>query len=89
MLNASTNIVALDPLRNRISITSICEDQLKFFESKYSNQEGFVSYAGLMLRLSSMYVSTLFIIKLKHPPRAVSGMRQIHGFQLFLMIQSS
>jgi hypothetical protein len=72
MCVACANTNALEPLRKLIALTSRCEDQLKFFESKYSNQKGFVSYAGLMLRLSSTYVSTLFIIKLKHPPRARS-----------------
>jgi hypothetical protein len=61
------DVNALEPLTKLIAICLRCEDQVKFFESQCSNQEVFVSCAGLMLQLSSVYVTTLFIIKLKRP----------------------
>jgi hypothetical protein len=72
MFIESANMVALDPLRNRISITSICEDKREIFIWQNSNQKIFVSCGRLMSRLSSMYVPTLFIIKLELSSRVRS-----------------
>jgi hypothetical protein len=64
--------VALKPLTNRISTCWISEDQVKFFVFQCSNQDVFVSHAGLMFRLTSTYVSMLFIIKSELPLRVRS-----------------
>jgi hypothetical protein len=66
------NTIALVLLTKLIAICSRCEDQVKFFVSQCSCQKVFVSKAKLMLRLSLMYISTLFIIKLELVSRARS-----------------